>query len=160
MKFRVVLIIVENIQRSRDFYENVLHQTVTDDFGENVTFGYFSIHERKHFQTLLGNKPVVKESNAFELYFEDDNLEQIEQTLTKLNIEFVHGIVEQPWKQRVMRFYDYDKNLIEIGESMEHVAYRLHTENYTISEIAKITYLDEPKVQAAIQKFINSKSVL
>ena len=32
-------------------------------------------------------------------------------------------------------------NIIEIGEKLEHVAYRLYLENIKIDEIAQITYL-------------------
>jgi hypothetical protein len=70
-----------------------------------------------------------------------------------LNFEFAHKIREQPWRQQVLRFYDYDKNLIEIGESMEHVAYRLHLEKVAIEEIEKITYLNRLTIEKAITTF-------
>ena len=78
-----------------------------------------------HSVSLKGegsNNPVLKKSNSSELYFEDDEIEKTEKIIEDNNFEFIHKIVEQPWKQRVLRFYDYDFNIIEIGEPLEHVA--------------------------------------
>ena len=37
------------------------------------------------------------------------------------------------------RFYDPDKNIIEVGESMEHLVLRLYRQNHSSDEIAKMT---------------------
>jgi len=154
MKFIGSLIQVEDIQRSRRFYEKVLGQKVKMDFGENVTFeGGFSIHQKDHFLALINNAPVIKKSNSFELYFEHDELPEIVKEIKGLQLEFVHEIIEQPWKQQVIRFYDYDKNMIEIGERMEHVAFRLSRQDYSIDEICRITYLDKEAVEKAIKEY-------
>ena len=97
--------------------------------------------------------PISIKSNNFELYFEDDDLETIVNKLKDNGFEFLHEIAEQPWKQKVVRFYDYDKNIIEIGERMEHVAYRLSKQNYSIEEICKITYLPEDIVRKSIEEY-------
>lgn len=154
MKFKCSLVVVDDITRARDFYERVLGQTVTADFGENIAFaGGFAIHKKEHFQNLIMNKPVQNGSNSFELYFEYDNIEEIVIKLKNENLEFIHELTEQPWKQRVVRLYDHDKNIIEIGESLEHVAYRLFRENRSIDEIVKITYLPIESVQKAIKEY-------
>ena len=154
MKFICSLIVVDDIKKSRHLYESVLEQTVKMDFGENITFvGDFAIHQRDHFQSLISNKNTIKKSNSFELYFEHDELPEIVQKIKKIDLELVHEIVEQPWKQQVIRFYDYDKNMIEIGERMEHVAYRLSLQNHTIDDICKITYFEKEKVEKAIKEY-------
>lgn len=111
------------------------------------------LYTKSHFKSLINHADIKEKSNSFELYFEDDCLEDLLVRLKKLNIEFLHEIMEQPWKQQVIRFYDYDKNLIEVGERMEHVAYRLYQENYTISEICKITYLNQESVEKGIKEY-------
>ena len=157
MKFMCPLVVVKDINRSRDFYENVLGQTLKYDFGENITFvGDFALHQEDHFKSLINQARLIKKSNSFELYFEDDRLEDLLVRLKELNIEFLHGIIEQPWKQQVFRFYDYDKNLIEVGERMEHVAYRVYQQDYSIEEICKITYLDQKRVEMSIQEYNQS----
>lgn len=158
MEYICPLIIVEDIKKSTKFYKDILNQKIKIDFGENVTFeGDFAIHQKKHFQSLINNNEIIQKSNSFELYFEDDDLQQIVDKLKNNDIEFVHDLKEQPWRQLVVRFYDYDKNMIEIGERMEHVAYRLHLENLSIQEISQITYLPEEIVITAISDY-KSKS--
>lgn len=154
MKFICPLVVVDDIKKSRHFYEEVLEQTVKMDFGENVTFeGDFAIHQRDHFQSLIGSMDIIRKSNNFELYFEHDDLPGMVKRIKALGLEFIHEIMEQPWKQQVIRFYDFDKNLIEIGERMEHVAYRLALQNYSHDEISSITCLDKASVEKAIREY-------
>jgi len=154
MKYICPLLTVNDIITSRDFYENLLGQTVKVDFGENVSFeGDFAIHLKTHFQNLINNKPINNGTNNVELYFEDDEIENIVEKLKSKNVDFVHELREQPWRQKVVRFYDPDKYIIELGESMEHVAYRLHLEGKTDEDIATITYLPMDCVKESIEKY-------
>ena len=154
MKYMCPLIVVSDVKRSREFYEKILKQTVKYDFGENVTFaGDFAIHEKAHFESLINNAEIKEKSNNFELYFEHDDLEEMVVRIKESGLEFVHEIVEQPWKQQVLRFYDYDKNMIEVGERLEHTAYRLSKQNYSIEDICRITYLEKEIVENAIDEY-------
>jgi len=156
MKFICSLIVVEDITRSRHFYETLLKQTVQDDFGENITFqGGFAIHQKSHFKNLINNYPITAKSHSFELYFEDDSLEEIVALLKDAGVTFIHEIREEPWKQKVVRFYDYDDTIVEIGEPMPHVAYRLYLEKLQMNEISKITYLSETMIRKAIEEYSN-----
>jgi uncharacterized membrane protein (UPF0127 family) len=33
-------------------------------------------------------------------------------------VKFIHELREQPWKQKIIRIYDPDNNILEIGEPM------------------------------------------
>jgi predicted enzyme related to lactoylglutathione lyase len=91
MKYICSLITVTEINRSREFYENVLSQTVKYDFGESITYkGDFSIHLQSHYQQLIDSRPIKSGGNNFELYFELDNIDEIVERLKDRNIEFVH----------------------------------------------------------------------
>ena len=140
MKFICPLIVVNDIEISRRFYETVLDQRVKYDFGENVTFeGDFAIHLKSHFSELINviPKDIISKSNNYELYFEEDNLDGLLDRLKNIDsLEYIHGIKEQPWGQRVIRFYDPDMHIIEVGESMESVARRLLNKGLTIEETA------------------------
>jgi hypothetical protein len=81
-------------------------------------------------------------TNNFELYFEYDDLEQIVERLKAEKVEFIHELRQQPWKQYVVRFYDPDKNIIEIGESMGYLVFRLNKQGNSTEEISKMTGLD------------------
>ncbi len=154
MKFICPLIVVSDMERSRKFYRELLDQKIKYDFGENVTFeGDFAIHLDTHFQSLINQKPILQEGHNFELYFEYDDMESAVKKLQDAGVEFVHEMREQPWRQRVVRLYDPDRHIIEIGESMEHLSYRLHKEGLSPDNISTITMLPLEFVTDSIQKF-------
>lgn len=153
MKFVCPLIVVKDIKRSRFLYESLLGQKVIADFGQNISFeGPFAIHLKEHFAQLLDGANIERPLNSSELYFEEDELEPLAEKLKKEGLKFAHNIREQPWRQKVMRVYDYDNNLLEFGESMQHVAWRLSEEGLNIEEIAKITYLATNMVKQSIKE--------
>jgi len=153
MKFICPLITVTDIDRSRHFYENLLHQKVKYDFGENVTFhGDFAIHLKSHFKELIGNKEIKEGGNNFELYFEFDDVEKLVNVLKDKHVAFVHELREQPWKQKVVRFYDPDNNIIEVGESMEHLVCRLKKAGQSIEQISGLTGMSVTMVNELIEK--------
>ncbi len=158
MKYICSLIVVEDVGRARHLYENILKQKVVADFGENVAFQGFAIHKRDHYKALIDDKPIVPGSNAFELYFEEDDLETLARELKAGGFEFVHDLREQPWKQNVLRFYDDDKNIIEVGERLEHTAYRLSREGRSPEEISRLTYLPVERVREAIAEYKAARS--
>jgi catechol 2,3-dioxygenase-like lactoylglutathione lyase family enzyme len=154
MKYICPLLVVSDIKRSRAFYEGLLNQKVKYDFGENVTFeGDFAIHLQSHYKALIGDKEVKQGGNNFELYFEYDDVEQIVERLKAHNVQFVHDVMEQPWRQKVVRFYDPDEHIIEIGESMEYLSYRLNNEGLPLEEISKITYMPIEFIAEAVKKY-------
>lgn len=128
MRFSAPLIVVEDIERSRAFYEKVLCQNVILDFGENITFeGDFSLQSAASWQKFIGKNAndILKKSNNFELYFEEDDFEAFLSNLKQYeDIEYVHSVHEYPWGQKVIRFYDPDKHMIEVGENMRSVVKR------------------------------------
>ena len=143
LKFVCPLIVVEDIERSRYFYEQLLGQKVRFDFGEDVQFeGDFSLHLRSGFQSLLGapdQYPVSRKAHWGELYFETDEIEKVSQSLQEAGIEFIHPIREQPWGQRCVRVYDPDGHILEIGEPMETAILRLHRQGLSIQLISERT---------------------
>jgi len=153
IKFICPLIVVADIKRSRHFYETVLNQKVTVDYGNNVTFeGNFSIHQKAHYKSLINDKPIEWGSNNFELYFEFDDLEKMEEQLKKAGVTFVHKAKTESWGQKVLRFYDPDNHIIEIGESMEHLSWRLYKEGHSVEDISSISMLPEDFIRNNIKK--------
>lgn len=151
IKFICPLITVADIKKSRLFYENILNQKVKFDFGENVTYeGDFAIHLQTHFQSLINQKEIIRPNNSCELYFESDAIEELSEKLKSAGIVFVHEIREQPWRQKVARFYDPDYNLLEVGESMESLIKRLSSDGMTFDEIISATGLPEAFVKAIL----------
>ncbi len=156
LKFIAPLILVEDINRSRAFYEQILGQMVKFDFGEDVQFeGDFSIHQREHFQSLLGDEPaypVTRKANWGEFYFETDEIEAVEQRLREAGVEFIHPVREQPWGERVLRVYDPDGHILEIGESLESAARRFHRDSQTIEWIMEKIGMPRDFVEQAVSQ--------
>lgn len=154
VKFVGPLLVVADMQRARSFYETVLGLQVIADFGENITFeGNFALHLQPHFQSLIDGKEIKYGGNDFEIFFEFDNMEEINVRLSNAGVELVHPMREQPWRQCVIRFYDPDRHIIEIGESMEYLCYRLNLEGLSGEVIAQTTMMPEPFVKAGIEKY-------
>ncbi|MBI9033164.1 MAG: VOC family protein [Bacteroidales bacterium] len=138
MKFHSSVLFVEDIEKSKDFYVRILEQEIEHDFGKNVIFkGGLSIWEVQIEHIIKEQLNVKGDSNRLELYFET---EQIEENLTKLeseNLEFLHGIHEEAWGQRSIRFFDHDQHLIEIGETMETFIKNMHQNGLSIKQISE-----------------------
>jgi len=154
MSFVSSIIIVEEIARSRELYEKILHLKVNGDFGiYNVGFeGGLSMYRKAFFQELIGDQVNLDKHNNIVLYFEIDNLEEMEKEITKNGFEFIHKIREQLWKQRNFRFYDYDNHVLEIAEKMDVVIYRLLQNGNSIEEISNLTGYQVDQVLLEIEK--------
>ncbi|HII83862.1 MAG TPA: glyoxalase/bleomycin resistance/dioxygenase family protein [Methanobacterium subterraneum] len=141
MNYICPLIAVADIQKSRQFYEKVLEQEVEMDHGANVAFkGGFAIHDAIHYQGLLGEIDPIDtrvQKNFLELYFESEDLDSVQDRLDSINTKFLHRMREQPWGQRVMRFYDPDGYIIEVGEPLEFVVRRFAQEGFSPEEVSQ-----------------------
>jgi len=65
-------------------------------------------------------REIIPENNACELYFEENDIEGFVEKLEGLypDIRYVNRLMTHSWGQRVVRFYDPDGNLIEVGTGM------------------------------------------
>ena len=140
MKFQLALFAVKDVEVSKRFYVELFDQTVTLDLARNVTFsGGFAIQEDFDWLTDISKESILKKSNNMELYFEVDDFDAFVKKLEAYpNIEYVHKYKMHEWKQRVIRIYDPDYHMIEIGESMVIVARRYLSEGYSVEETSKI----------------------
>ncbi len=154
MKYICPLICVSDLKRARYFYEKILKMKVKHDFDENITYeGDFAIHHAAHFQSLIEGKNINYGGNDAELYFEEDEPDALREQLIQHSISFVHDIKEQPWRQKVMRFYDPDRHIIEVGESMSHLCLRLKNEGHDNEAIANTTGLPKATVDQMLAVF-------
>ncbi len=140
MKYQCTLIAVRDMERSKRFYCDLLGMEVTADFGANVT-----LSDRIALQTLdtwkgflhREEQEVFFGHNAGELYFEEDNMHSFLARLAGTpGVEYVHPPMEHAWGQRVVRFYDPDRHIIEVGENLATVMRRFADSGMTIEETA------------------------
>lgn len=144
------LIAVSHIEQSKKFYTDVLGQAIAMDLGWNVCFeGGFSL--QSHFAELLSIPPetVQFQGHNGELYFETEDFDMFMEHLEAYpDVELLHEPKTYEWKQRVVRLYDPDKHIIEIGESMAVIAKRYLDMGKTVEETAKIIQHPVEFVQA------------
>lgn len=140
MKFTCPLIAVSNLEASRRFYEEVLGQKIVLDLGWNVTFsGGFAIQFNFADIVSVDKDSIMKRSHNFELYFEEDDFDSFIEHLNGFDdIEYVHQPKKHDWQQRVVRIYDPDKHIIEIGESMAVIAKSFLDQGVSVEETARL----------------------
>lgn len=117
MKLKNVLIVVKDVERSRQFYHDLFGlDVVLDQDGNLILTEGLVLQEERIWKTFLG-KDVIPENNACELYFEETDLEAFVQKLETLypSVRYVNRLMTHSWGQKVIRFYDLDGNLIEVG---------------------------------------------
>lgn len=94
----------------------------------------------------------TKELNA-EICFTISDFDAFLQILQKRNdIMYLHKVHIHPWGQRVVRLFDLDMHLIEIGESLQQVALRFLQEGKTIAKISKLMDISIADVKRIVEE--------
>ena len=151
---------VSDIEQSKKFYRDILHQTIEMDFGRCIGFiGGFSIWERTYAHKMmdLTEKDISSNKIDSELYFEIEDLDALFIELENKKTKFVHHIIEQPWAQRCFRIYDPDNHIIEFAEPMTIVIKRLYETGLTHNKIIKKSLMSEEFVLDVIAKIDSVK---
>ena len=117
MRLKNVLIVVKDIEKSRKFYHDLFGiELVLDNDGNMILTEGLVLQDEKIWKSFL-DRDIVPKSNSCELYFEEQDIEAFVEKLERLypEIEYVNHLMTHSWGQRVVRFYDLDGNLIEVG---------------------------------------------
>ena len=120
MKLKNILIVVKDIEKSRAFYRDLFGiDMVHDNDGNMILTEGLVLQDEKIWKGFL-NRGIIQKSNSCELYFEEQDIESFVEKLERLypSIEYVNHLMTHSWGQRVVRFYDLDGNLIEVGTPM------------------------------------------
>lgn len=120
MKLKNILIVVKDIEKSRLFYHELFGlDLVLDNDGNMILTEGLVLQDEKIWQEFLG-KERIPENNSCELYFEERDIEAFIQRLERLypSVKYVNRLMTHSWGQKVIRFYDPDGNLIEVGTPM------------------------------------------
>lgn len=120
MRLKNVLIVVKDIEKSRKFYHDLFGlDLVLDNDGNMILTEGLVLQDEKIWKSFLG-RDILPQNNACELYFEEQDIEAFVEKLERLypSIEYVNHLMTHSWGQRIVRFYDLDGNLIEVGTPM------------------------------------------
>ncbi len=131
------MLVVTDIDKSVEFYKNIFGFHVVMDFGANKTLtGGLSLQTLETWREFIGTDDISFGSNSFELYFEEDDFDAFAKKLKSNDVEYVHPIKEHSWGQRVVRIYDPDRHIIEIGENIKTVCKRFLDSGMTPEQVA------------------------
>ena len=117
MKLKNILIVVKDIEKSKKIYHDLFGlDTVLDNDGNVILTEGLVLQDEKIWRGFLG-RDLIPKSHSCELYFEEHDIEAFVRKLERLypSIEYVNQLMTHTWGQKVVRFYDLDGNLIEVG---------------------------------------------
>lgn len=139
MKYLCTVISVRDIKSSRKFYEDLFGLEVYQDYGRNIAFTCgLALQQDFDWLVNLTKEEILKKSNNIELCFEEENFDDFLNKLDEYpDIQYLEDVIEHSWSQRVIRFYDLDEHIIEVGESMKDVINRFISSGLSMGEISK-----------------------
>ena len=153
LKYTSTLIAVADMEKSKQFYHDVLGLEVVADFGDNVTLdGGIALQTMNTWKTFIRTDNVILPNNAGELYFEEEDMDAFCGHLKQFDICYVHPLFEHRWGQRVVRFYDPDRHIIEVGEKLEAVILRFMEHGLSAKETAARMDISFDFVKACLNK--------
>ena len=153
LKYTSTLIAVADMEISKQFYHDVLGLEIVADFGDNVTLdGGIALQTMNTWKTFIRTDNLVLPNNAGELYFEEEDMDTFCDHLKKFDICYVHPLFEHRWGQRVVRFYDPDKHIIEVGEKLDAVILRFMENGLSAEETAVRMDIPFEFVRACLNK--------
>lgn len=117
MKLKNILLVVSDLEQSIAFYRDLFGlEVILDQDGNVIMTEGLVLQDAKIWRQFLG-QDIIPKNNACELYFEEQNIEAFVEKLEKypVQIEYVNPLMVHSWGQKVLRFYDPDGNLIEVG---------------------------------------------
>ncbi|MDO4284740.1 MAG: VOC family protein [Eubacteriales bacterium] len=117
MRLKNVLIAVKDIEKSKQFYHDLFGLAVIlDNDGNVIMTEGLVLQDEKIWRNCLGTE-IIPGSNACELYFEEREIDAFVEKLERLypSVQYVNRLMSNGRGQRVIRFYDLDGNLIEVG---------------------------------------------
>ena len=117
MRLKNFLIVVKDIERSKQFYHDLFGlEMILDNDGNMILTDGLVLQEETYWKEFL-KKEIIPESNSCELYFEEADIEGFIEKLENYypEVKYVNRLMTHSWGQKVIRFYDPDGNLIEVG---------------------------------------------
>lgn len=119
MKLKNIVIVVKDVERSKQFYKELFGlDVILDQEGNVILTEGLVLQEAKVWEQAIG-QDVVWKNHASELYFEETDLELFLEKLQKYEREI--QILSLPeaaeGARRAVRLYDPDGNMIEVGEA-------------------------------------------
>ena len=83
MKLKNILIVTEDVERSKKFYKDLFGLEVVSDNDGNVILTEGLVLQDKNIWKSFLDREIIPENNASELYFEEKNIEAFAEKLDR-----------------------------------------------------------------------------
>lgn len=116
MKLKNILIVVNNLEKSKAFYKDLFGLHVVSKNDGNVILTEGLVLQDANLWKVAFGKDIIPRSNASLLYFEESDMDTFCEKLNAYEpaVTIATPLTEFPWGSKMLRIYDYDGNLIEI----------------------------------------------
>ncbi len=116
MTLKNILIVVDNIEKSKKFYHDLFGLSVVREIkGRVVLTEGLVLQDRTIWEEYIQCE-IRTHCNASLIYFEEYNIEAFAKKLETLypDIIYLNKLKTYDFGQKVLRFYDFDGHLIEV----------------------------------------------
>lgn len=154
MKFKGPMLVVKDMEKAKKFYTEVIGVHVIADLGENLTLtGGLALQTESSWSTFTNctSDFFTYHGNDAEMYFEEEDFDGFIEKIASLDVERVGEDMEMPWGQKVVRLYDPDKHIIEIGEDLKVMMKRLHATSLTVAQLSEKTFMSPKMVERMLK---------
>jgi catechol 2,3-dioxygenase-like lactoylglutathione lyase family enzyme len=153
IKYHSIVLFVKNIEKAKYFYCELLKIPIEMDMGKNVILRpgitLWEISDDNIIATTIGKEKITN-GNKSELCFETDDIEGIQKLIDANSIKLLHGVHEEPWGQRTIRFFDFDSNIVEIGEKLSIFLKRLIKSGLNIDQLCNKTGMKIEDIEGCV----------
>lgn len=163
IRFHSAVLFTADIKRLSAFYMEVLDQQVQYDVGACVIFQCgLSLWQPSNELTMaakLGYCCHPSGNKNLELCFETETFASDVERIKAAGATLLHDVVEEPWGQRALRFFDPDGNVVELGESIPTFVRRHYAAGLSAEAVAERTGVPLEAVRQHITQAIDSGQV-
>ena len=104
MKLKNILIVVKNIEKSKQFYHDLFDLDIILDNDGNVILTEGLVLQDEKIWREFVKKDIIPESNFCELYFEEERIEEFADKLDRLlypDTKYANRLETYSWGQKV-----------------------------------------------------------
>lgn len=154
LKFHSTVLLCNDLERQREFYEKFLGQKVIVDLGDYLIFedglSLWKLKKEYPITAELGYTYEPIGNRNLELCFETDSFGNAVEYVLTSECRILHNVEEEEWGQYTIRFYDPEGNLVEIGETMGRMVKRLRESGLSVKQIAKKSGIKEKEIASLL----------
>ena len=143
MEYKCAMLVVKDMEKTKAFYTSLMGLEVISDLGVNVGFtGGLAAQLEASWAEFTNTDPSLFQygGHDMELYFETMDFDGFVTKAKDAGAEIVSESV-MPYGQKVLRIYDPDKHIVEVGEDMGVMVRRMAGEGMTKAQISEKTFM-------------------